>query len=76
MKKLSMLLAVLMLLSLATTAFASAIVTSDYTDVPTAMTQDSVLSIEADEECIVEALQPDTESIMLLDDIYNFVWKD
>ena len=76
MKKISRLLVVLMMLSITTTAFAAAIENRNYTDVPTAMTQDSVISIEANEECIVEALQPDPQSIALLDDIYHFVWED
>lgn len=76
MKKLAMLLAVLVIMSLATTAFAAAIVNSEYTDVPTAMTQDSVVSIEANELCKVEALQPDDESIALLKDVYRFVCED
>lgn len=76
MKRLAMLLAVLMLMSLATTALAATIVNDEFTDVPTAMTQDSVLSIEANESCEVEALQPDERSIALLNDVYRFVWKD
>lgn len=76
MKKVSMLLAILMLLSLTTTAFASTIVSNEYTDVPTAMTQDTVLSVEANENCEVELLQPDDVSIALLDDIYHFVWEE
>lgn len=76
MKKLAMLLAVLVVMSLATTAFAAAIVNSEYTDVPTAMTQDSVVSIEANELCKVEVLQPDDESIALLKDVYRFVWEE
>lgn len=76
MKKAAMFLAVLILLTLATTALAATIVNTEYTDVPTVMTQDSVLSIEAKEDCKVEALQPDEESIALLDDVYRFVWED
>lgn len=76
MKKVSMLMAIVMLLSLATTAFASTIVSDEYTDVPTAMTQDSVLSVVANEECSVQTLQPDAASIALLDDVYRFVWED
>lgn len=76
MKKVSMLLAIVMLLSLTTTVFASTIVSNEYTDVPTAMTQDSVLSVEANENCEVELLQPDDVSITLLDDIYRFVWEE
>ena len=71
-----MLLAIVMLLSLATTAFASTIVSDEYTDVPIAMTQDSVLSVAANEECSVQTLQPDAASIALLDDVYRFVWED
>lgn len=76
MKKISGILAILMLLSIFATAMATTIENTEYTDVPTAMTQDSVLSAEATEECNVEVLQPDQESIALLDDVYRFVWED
>lgn len=76
MKKYPILPAVLILLSLATTAFAATIVSYEYTDVPTAMTQDSVLEVEVNEECTLEVLQPDEESIALLGDVYRFVWGE
>lgn len=76
MKKVSVLLAILMLLSFTTTAFASTIVSNEYTDVPAAMTQDTVRSVVANENCEVELLQPDNVSIALLDDVYRFVWEE
>lgn len=76
MRKTAMLLAMLMVMSLATSAFAATIVNNEYTDVPTAMTQDSVVSIEVKEDCQVEALQPDAESVALLDEVYRFVWEE
>jgi hypothetical protein len=57
----------------------------EYTDVPTAMTQDSVFSVEATEknkkdqireDCAVEVLQPNKKSIALLDAIYAFVVEE
>ena len=76
MKKISGILAILMLLTIFASAIATTIENTEYTDVPTAMTQDSVLSAEATEKCNVEVLQPDQESIALLDDVYRFVWED
>lgn len=79
MKKISILLAALLMLAaaaFAAIASAATIERSEYTDVPTAMTQDSVLSAEASEDCKVEILLPDEESIALLDDVYRFVWEE
>lgn len=76
MKKTAVLPVLLILMSLVTSAFAATIVKNEYTDVPTAMTQDSVVSIDAEEDCIVEALQPDAQSVALLDDVYRFVWEE
>ena len=67
-----MMLAV-MLFSVAQSA---SLVNDDYTDVPTVMTQDSVLELTANENCLIETLQPDEESIALLDSVYHFVWDE
>lgn len=74
MKRILALLAALMLMT--TAALAESLVNDEYTDVPTAMTQDSVAELFANEECLIETLQPDDESIALLDDVYRFVWED
>ena len=55
---------------------AASLVNDDYTDVPTVMTQDSVLELTANENCLIETLQPDEESIALLDSVYHFVWDE
>ena len=70
------LMAVALLVSLATVASAVTIEENEYTDVPTAMTQDSVLRAKASQDCEVELLQPDEASIALLGHIYNFVWEE
>ena len=57
-------------------AQAASLVNDDYTDVPTVMTQDSVLELTANENCLIETLQPDEESITLLDSVYHFVWDE
>ena len=67
-----MMLAVMML----STAWAESLVHDEYTDVPTVMTQDSVLELTANENCLIETLQPDEESIALLDSVYHFVWDE
>ncbi len=59
-----------------TCALAESLVNDDYTDVPTAMTQDSVAELFANESCLIETLQPDEESIALLHDVYRFVWEE
>ena len=66
-----LLLAVMMI----TSAGAESLIDNDYTDVPTAMTQDSVAELLATEDCTVETLQPDDVSIALLDSVYKFVWE-
>ena len=66
------LLAIMLVLSI---AGAESLVDDAYTDVPTAMTQDSVAELFADEGCLIEALQPDEGSIALLDSVYRFVWE-
>lgn len=66
-----LLLAVMMI----TSAGAESLIDNDYTDVPTAMTQDSVAELLATEDCTVETLQPDDVSVALLDSVYKFVWE-
>ena len=61
---------------LLTAASAESLIDDDYTDVPTAMTQDSVAELLATEDCVIETLQPDEESIALLDSVYRFVWEE
>ena len=57
-------------------AAAESLVDNDYTDTPTVMTQDSVAELFATEECLIETLQPDEESVALLNSVYKFVWED
>lgn len=47
----------------------------DYTDVPSVMTQDSVRCFTADPNGMVEVLQPYSESVALLEELYDFVWN-
>ena len=56
-------------------ASAESLVDDAYTDVPTVMTQDSVAELFANEDCLIETLQPDEESIALLHSVYDFVWE-
>ena len=65
----------LMAVMLFTVASAESLINDDYTDVPTAMTQDSVAELLATEDCLMETLQPDETSIALLDSVYRFVWE-
>ncbi|MBQ6716818.1 MAG: hypothetical protein IJN21_09900 [Clostridia bacterium] len=57
-------------------SYSEALVDSAYIDVPAQMTQDAVAQIAANHSCQVEALEPDEASIQLLNDIYDFVWKE
>ena len=66
----------MMLAMLVSCAQAESLVSEEYTDVPTAMTQDSVVELLAEEGCTLETLQPDDESIALLDSVYRFVWEE
>ena len=59
-----------------TCAHAEYVVDKDYTDTPTAMTQDSVLRAEASQGCTVDTLLPSAESVALLEAIYDFVWRE
>ena len=68
--------ALLMAVMMMTAACAESLTNEWYTDVPTAMTQDSVVELLANEDCQIETLQPDEESIALLDDVYRFVWEE
>ena len=52
-------------------AHAASLNDDSYTDVPTAMTQDSVLELSANENCTVSTLLPDVTSIALLDNVYR-----
>ena len=63
------------LLMLTAVAVAESLIDDDYTDVPTAMTQDSVAELLANAGCQMETLQPDEESIDLLNRVYKFVWE-
>ena len=81
MKRLIALLLVLMML--ATAAWAESLIDEDYTDVPTAMTQDSVFELFAEHDCrvdahdcMIETLLPDEISVALLDSVYHFVWEE
>lgn len=57
-------------------AAAESLVDADYTDAPTVMTQDSVAELFANEGCLIETLQPDAESVALLNSVYRFVWEE
>ncbi|MBQ7850809.1 MAG: hypothetical protein IJ343_13875 [Clostridia bacterium] len=74
MKRTMMILLALFVILLTLPAAAQSLVDNDYTDVSTAMTQDSVLEIGATEGCSAQVLQPDDRFMALLDDIYRFVW--
>lgn len=72
-------IAVLYMLSLG--AYAFDMTEGDYTDVTSVMTQDSVLDMEIitnepEEECYITLQQPDETSMALLEDIYDFVWRE
>lgn len=66
----------LLLVLLISTAAAESLVNDEYTDVPTVMTQDSVAELFANEDCLIETLQPDEESVALLNSVYRFVWEE
>lgn len=70
-RTLAALLALLMMIS---AAMADTITHNAYTDVPTAMTQDSVARAVVSQDCTMELLQPDERSIALLDRLYTFVY--
>lgn len=58
-----------------TGAVAETLYDDEYTDVPSVMTQDSVIEFVADNGCLVEVLQPYDESVALLEELYDFVWN-
>lgn len=68
--------ALIMFTLLIPAAVSESLIDSAYIDVPAVMTQDSVVEILADEECLIEALEPDEESVLLLNNIYDFVWEE
>ncbi|MBR3763182.1 MAG: hypothetical protein IKK57_01350 [Clostridia bacterium] len=72
-RMLALLLAAVLLMSIAA---AETLRDDAYTDVPTAMTQDSVAELFATADCRAETLQPDERSIALLDSVYKFVWEE
>lgn len=76
MRRLLCVLSALVLLTTATVASATAIIDYEYTDAPTVMTQDSVISVKASEGKGVEVLRPNIESFALLNDVYRFVYED
>ena len=76
MKRLLSLLLCFLMTALCCGAAAESLVDNDYTDVPTVMTQDSVAEFFANEDCTAETLQPDEESVALLDRVYRFVWEE
>lgn len=65
----------LMILCMCFSASAS-VVMEDYTDVPSVMTQDSVLEITVDQECEITLMEPDERAMALLEKIYAFVWDE
>lgn len=68
------LIAVICLIPAVSTA--ASLNSNTYTDVPSVMTQDSVISVEADQECIITLMQPDIQAMTLLEKIYTFVWRE
>lgn len=75
MKKRMLFLVVLVLCLFSAAVLAETLTDKDYTNVTTAMTQDSVLSISASEGCTIEAIAPDASLIALMNDMYTHVWE-
>jgi len=67
---------VLALLMLCAGALAENLINGEYTDVPSVMTQDAVVDMQADQDCTVTLLQPDAASTQLLEKVYSFVWHE
>ena len=67
---------VLLVWMLAAGANAAEMVNDEYTDVTSVMTQDVVISLEADQDCSISILQPDEKAMALLEDMYQFVWEE
>lgn len=76
MKRKMLFLLVLAACLLASAALAASLTDDEFTDVPTMLTQDSVLELRAGEECVAEALAPDAQTMALLRDVYEFVWVE
>lgn len=70
---------ILILVMIASWAYAREIFDEEYTDVPSVMTQDAVVSIEVNQPelgCAINVLEPDEKSMELLEKIYDFVWRE
>ena len=70
---------ILILVMIASWAYAREILDEEYTDVPSVMTQDAVVSIEVNQPelgCAINVLEPDEKSMELLEKIYDFVWRE
>lgn len=70
---------ILILVMIASWAYAREILDEEYTDVPSVMTQDAVVSIEVNQPelgCTINVLEPDEKSMELLEKIYDFVWRE
>lgn len=52
------------------------VLNGEYTDVTSAMTQDSVVYVQADQGCEITLLKPHSQAVRLLTDMYNFVWHE
>lgn len=76
MKRKMLFLLVLAACLLASAALAASLTDDEFTDVPTMLTQDSVLELRAGEECVAEVLAPDAQAMALLRDVYEFVWVE
>ena len=74
MKRILALLAVAVMMI--SSSLADALIRKEDTDVPTVMTQDSVAEILVSDGCMIEALQPDEESVALLNSVYHFVYEE
>lgn len=59
-----------------TAACCAEVLSGEYTDVTSAMTQDSVVYAKADQDCTITLLQPHSQAVRLLTEMYNFVWHE
>lgn len=75
-KMICLLLLVLCLSPLSGMASDMNIVSEDYTDALSVMTQDAVLAFEADDPCGVTVLEPYAQAMAMLEEIYTFVWEE
>ena len=71
-----LILCLLMAVLVVGTVSAESIVDTNYVDVTTVMTHDSVAELLASEECLIQTFQPDQEAADLLHGVYEFVWED